>query len=142
MEQNIAYVDILNDLLMGTEEDPDKDQKNLEDFIYDRHQSSGRVLKMRNHKGFGKTKHNSTQNCESVELAFYKNITVEFADGKAKIKISVPPDLKTNLSMQKIVECAVNAINTELEPRKGTNIPATGTVSSQETSFDAAGMAG
>ena len=142
MEQNTAYLDILNDLLMGTEENPDKAQEDLEDFVYDRHQSPGKVLEIKNHRGFRKTKHHSMQTRENVEFAFYKNITVEIADRKAKIKISVPADLKTNFSMQKIVECAVIAINTELDTRERHNIPAIGTVSSRESSFDAAGIIG
>ena len=142
MEQ-IAFVDVLDDLLVGTGEGLNKDSEDLEDFINNRHRSLGKVLQMKNPKSLKKTRQHDRQACKRLKSALNKNINVEFANRKAKIKIFLPPYLKAGFSLEKIVECAVGAINTELEIRERLDSAKAGAVSSQISAIlDAAEIAG
>ena len=99
--------DILDDLLGIKEGESGSDMGELGDLIYRRGEPSPK--KSVSGEGSG--------NKKKVTHYLSEKVSVELSEAKAKIKVMVPPEVKSQVSMSRIVEYALKAILDELDEK-------------------------
>lgn len=97
---------ILNDLLGGSDHETDSRTDELRELIYRKDESGNKALPKP-----------SAASKKKVTHYLSEKVSVELSEAKAKIKVMVPPELKSRVSMSKIVEFAVKGILEELHKK-------------------------
>lgn len=98
---------ILDDLLGGKERDSDSDMGELGDLIYRRGAPTPKRGVVRE----------APVTKKKVTHYLSEKVSVELSEAKAKIKVMVPPEVKSQVSMSRIVEYALKAILDELDEK-------------------------
>ncbi|MBC2696313.1 MAG: hypothetical protein HF982_13765 [Desulfobacteraceae bacterium] len=109
--------DIFDDLLKGAEEDSIPGIKDLTELLYSRGQPSTEASTKKIVRASQQKRKEKTTAKKKVTYYIPEKISVELSEAKAKIKVMVPSELKSRVSMSKIVELALNSIFNELETK-------------------------
>lgn len=113
MEKN-KKKDIFDDILEGSEEDSIPGMEDLTKLLYRRGQTSTEASTKKSVRAPKQKKKEKMPAKKKVTYYIPKKIFVELSEAKAKIKIMVPPELKSRVSMSRIVELALSSIFKEL----------------------------
>ena len=107
--------DVLAVLLSDPETEPQPEQAELIRLIY--RNGSKEVGIQREHSPGSIRGGRNPENTKKKKATYYlsKKVLVELCDAKARIRVLVPPGLKTKVSMSRIVEYAVSAILEEFK---------------------------
>ncbi len=97
---------VMNDLLGGHDSESSAHADDLGELIYRKGEATG----ARGPKTGAATK-------KKVTHYLSEKVSVELSEAKAKIRVMVPPELKSRVSMSKIVEFAVKGILDELDEK-------------------------
>ena len=100
---------IFDDLYRNSETDAIQGLDGLTEMIYQTDPSSHRQAA---EKGQNPAQRQQNSNASKKKVTYYlsEKVLVELCDAKAKIKILVPSNIKSKVSMSRIVDYAVNAI--------------------------------
>ena len=113
MEKN-KKKDIFDDILGGSEEDSIPGMEDLAELLYRRGKPSTEASTK---KSVSAPKQKSKEKRPAKKKVTYyipEKVFVELGEAKAKIKVMVPPELKSRVSMSRIVELALSSIFKEL----------------------------
>lgn len=111
--------DVLDDILGGSQDSSTQGMKDLTELLYRRGRPSAksppktkkrvRVLKQREQE----------KRPAKKKATYYisKKVSVELSEAKAKIRVMVPPELKSRVSLSRIVNVALKFILKELEAK-------------------------
>ncbi len=117
MEKN-KKKDIFDDLLKGSEEDSIPGVEDLTELLYRRRgQPSTEASTKKSVRAPEQKRKEKTPAKKKVTYYIPEKISVELGEAKAKIKVMVPKELKSRVSMSRIVELALNSIFNELETK-------------------------
>jgi hypothetical protein len=109
--------DIFDDLLKGSEEDSIPGVEDLTELLYRRGQPSTEASTKKSVRAPKQKRKEKTPAKKKVTYYIPEKISVELGEAKAKIKVMVPKELKSRVSMSRIVELALNSIFNELETK-------------------------
>ena len=113
MEKN-KKKDIVDDILEGSVEDSIPGMEDLAELLYRRGKPSTEASTK---KSVSAPKQKSKEKRPAKKKVTYyipEKVFVELGEAKAKIKVMVPPELKSRVSMSRIVELALSSIFKEL----------------------------
>lgn len=113
MEKN-KKKDIFDDILGGSEEDSIPGMEDLAELLYRRGQPSTKASTKKSVRALKQKRKGKRPAKKKVTYYIPENIFVELSEAKAKIKVMVPPELKSRVSMSRIVELALSPILQEL----------------------------
>lgn len=106
--------DIFDDILKGSEEDSIPGMEDLAELLYRRGQPSTEASTKKSVRAPNQKRKGKKLAKKKVTYYIPENIFVELGEAKAKIKVMVPPELKSRVSMSRIVELALSSIFKEL----------------------------
>jgi len=115
MKQANETVDILDHLLTDVSQESIPGIKELSDFVYQNRRPAGPMNAALNE--LPETDPSNATQPANKKVTYYlsERVLVELYDAKAKIKVQVPKDMKSKVSMSKIVDYAVKAIVDEFK---------------------------
>lgn len=113
MEKN-KKKDIVDDILEGSVEDSIPGMEDLAELLYRRGQPSTEASTKKSVRAPKQKRKEKRPAKKKVTYYISENIFVELSEAKAKIKVMVPPELKSRVSMSRIVELALSPILQEL----------------------------
>jgi len=113
MEKN-KKKDIFDDILEGSEEDSIPGIEDLTELLYRRGQPSTEASTKKSVRVPKQKRKEIRPAKKKVTYYIPENIFVELGEAKAKIKVMVPKELKSQVSMSRIVELALSSIFREL----------------------------
>ncbi len=116
MEKN-KKKDILDDILKGSEEDSIPGMDDLTELLYRGGQPSAEASTKKSVVAPKQKRKEKTSAKKKVTYYIPEKISVELGEAKAKIKVMVPEELKSRVSMSRIVELALNSIFNELKTK-------------------------
>ena len=100
---------IFDDLYRNSETDAIQGLEGLTELIYQTDPSSTRQAAEKG-QNTAQNRQNSKPSKKKATYYLSEKVLVELCDAKAKIKILVPSNIKSKVSMSRIVDYAVNAI--------------------------------
>jgi hypothetical protein len=106
--------DIFADILEGSEEDSIPGMEDLAELLYRRGQPSTEASTKKSVMAPKQKRKEKMPAKKKVTYYIPEKIFVELGEATAKIKIMVPPELKSRVSMSRIVEVALSSIFKEL----------------------------
>jgi hypothetical protein len=107
--------DIFEDILGGSEEDSIPGVEDLTELLYRRGKPSAKASTKKSVGTPQKKREEKRLPKKKVTYYIPEKIFVELSEAKAKIKVMVPPESKSKVSMSRIVELALKSIFKELE---------------------------
>jgi hypothetical protein len=106
---------ILEDLFSQCRTTDGSDLEGLTDLVYGRSRETAAPSEASNVTDFPQRKIPVDSNKKKLSYYLSQQVHVELCEAKAKIRVMVPPGLKSKVSMSRIVDYAVNAIIQELK---------------------------
>lgn len=106
--------DIFDDILVGSEEDSIPGMEDLTELLYRRGKPSTEASTKKRVSAPKQKRKVKRQAKKKVTYYIPENIFVELGEANAKIKVMVPKELKSQVSMSRIVELALSSIFKEL----------------------------
>ena len=112
MDKTMEIGDIFDDLFKESPEESDPGLKGLQKLIYRKKRSSNATTVKQNVNQQAPEDRSAKK---KVTYYLSEKVLVELFDAKAKIKVMVPRNTKSRVSMSRIVDYAVNAILEEFK---------------------------
>jgi hypothetical protein len=106
--------DIFDDILEGSEEDTIPGMEDLAELLYRRGKPSNEASTKKSVSAPKQKEKEKSPAKKKVTYYIPEKIFVELSEAKAKIKVMVPTELKSRVSMSRIVELALSSIFKEL----------------------------
>jgi hypothetical protein len=112
---------VMDDILGSKEQDDTPGMEALDSLIYRRGKAEKKPVSL-GKRGPARPARKSLHPPLNKKVTHYlsEKVSVELGEAKAMIKVMVPPEIKSQLSMSRIVDYALKAILKELET-KGTD---------------------